>query len=196
MGLLDRLLKKKESLSNCDWCGSDFAGPGIESEGLVYCSEACIEAKNAPAVEPEVRAVHARKQLTLEDARSALATARLELRHFKKVVRESVESNVVVASPTSEGDINNREFDFWRDLDDIRAVLVEAGRDVSEYDAQRQDSMVNSIELRHSADVRGGIGLTGPKIIATKSVTADFAGGNIQRMAEAIEALARALEHS
>jgi hypothetical protein len=194
VGLLDRLFKTKEPQKNCDWCGTDFTGPGVESEGLLYCGEACLAAKEAPAVEPELRSVHAARKLTLEDARAALATARLELRHFKKVVRGSVESNAVIASPTAEGDLNQREFEFWRSLDDIRRALVEAGRDIAEYDAQREGSMVNSIELRHDTALSGGIGLRGPKIVATKTVTADFAGGNIQRMAEAIEALARALE--
>lgn len=193
MGLFDRLFGKKEALTNCDWCGTDFAGAAVESEGLTYCGEACLSAKNAPAKQPELRSVHGAKKMTLEDARGALGTAETELRHFHKVVTRSVEADLIVSSPTAEGDIQQREFEFWRSLDDIRAVLLEAGRDVSGYDAQRERSMVNSIEIRHSSDVSAGIGLRGPKIVQTKTVTADFADGNIDRMGQAIAALRQSL---
>ena len=63
---------KKPSLPNCDWCGTDFEGAGVELDGLVYCSDACIEAKNAPVVERQARSVHAAKKMTIEDAREAL----------------------------------------------------------------------------------------------------------------------------
>ncbi|NJK32407.1 MAG: hypothetical protein HC927_08350 [Deltaproteobacteria bacterium] len=193
MGLLDRLLGKKPPSRNCDWCGVDFTGPGVPVDALVFCSEECRTAEAAPSKPPEIRNVYATKQMTLEDAGDALSTARIELRHFRKVVARSVESEVLLASPDSEGDIQQREFEFWRSLDDVRAVLVREGIDVSGYDALRERSMINSIELRHGAEVSAGLGLRGPKIVVSKSVTADFADGNIERMLGAIEALERAL---
>jgi hypothetical protein len=193
MGLLDRFFSKKPPTTNCDWCGIDFSGPGVKVDDLVYCSEECLSQKQAPAKAPEVRSVHAVKKMTLDDVGPALAIARGEMTHFRRVLNRSVESELSVSSPTAEGDIHQLEFEFWRSLDDVRAALLDAGRDVSEYDALREQSMINSIELRSDSTLGAGVGLRGPKLTVTKTVTADFSDGNMQRMRDAIAALERGL---
>ncbi|MEM7152071.1 MAG: hypothetical protein AAF799_04475 [Myxococcota bacterium] len=189
MGLFGRLFKKKEPLNNCDWCGTDFAEAGTESGGLLFCSAACVEAKDAPAVERTQRAVHQARELTVDEARSALKLARDELVHFAKFLENGLNDDRIDGSPNLEAETNQREFELWRSLDDVRQVAVREQLNVGGYDALRERSVVNTIEIRRDSDVSLGLGLTGPKLRRTSSVTADFAAGNIERMAEAIEAL-------
>lgn len=193
MGIFDRFFAKKEVLTNCDWCGADFPGAGVESGGLVFCTPACVEAKDAPAKASERRDPTKSKKMSLEDARAAIGTARSELQHFKRVLDSAMDSELVAASPTIESEINQREFELWRSLDDIRQACVGAALDVAAYDAQRERSVVNSIEIRHASETNVGLGLGGIKLNRTNSVTADFAAGNIERMRDAISALDRAL---
>jgi hypothetical protein len=191
MGLFDRFFKKEETL-NCDWCGSDFSPPGVESDGMTYCGESCMAAVAAPVREREQRDVHASKQLGHEDIEEAMRISRAELQHFKRKLRDMLGTELVAAAPGAEAEINQAEFEFWRGLDEICAALMRSGANLSDYDELRRWSVQNSIELRESHDASPGIGLGGPKIRVTKTVTADFSDTNIQRMADAISALAAA----
>ena len=189
MGLFDRFFKKKEPLNNCDWCGTDFPEAGIEHGDLLFCSEACVQAKDAPAVERQQRNVHQARELSVDEARSALKLARDELVHFAKFLEDGLNDDLIDGSPNLEAETNQREFELWRSLDDIRQVAVREQLNVGGYDVLRERSVINSIEIRRDSDTSLGLGLTGPKIRRTASVTADFAAGNIERMNEAIDAL-------
>ncbi len=188
MGLFDRFRRK--ALPTCDWCSTEFEGTGIESGGLIYCGQDCLDAAHAPPVEPEKRDVFKRKALTMEDVAQMLERARDEIRLLVRDIEASVQAEAAgVPGAGAEAALQSRELEFWQLLDEVRGILVDHGRDPSAYDPLRSGATLNSIEIRSRQEAGLGVGLRGPGVRVTRTATADFADGNIRRMDEAVRAL-------
>ena len=115
--------------STCDWCGSTFEGEGLTGGAMTFCSQACLDQRNAPAaVEPvEVR------PLSHAMAMSELAIAETEAQHYFDLTRRY---NVNCTQPDFM-ETQHTYIGVWQKLDTLRAFATARGADASGYDGHR-----------------------------------------------------------
>jgi hypothetical protein len=173
--------------STCDWCGCDFEGAGISDGSMTICGEACLEQKNAPAIEPQAapsrRAVRAP---TLAIAQSELTIAAGESQFYENLIQRAM------AASSSEElvDLTHRAHDtyvqFWEHLDLVRMYLDARDAVPPAYDQVRAVSMWKSDSVQSSTDIT-----LGGAIRTTFSAT--FHPENIERARYAVQVMHHAL---
>lgn len=172
------------STKNCDWCGSEFEGDAIEADGLVLCSQACLDLRNAPPRSAPTSDAAGPRVVTHEIAASELSIAIAELELYERLGDEADTSE-----DDDEGDFMRGQeayIGLWRNLATVREYLDTRVEDLDEFDEEHRHWLTTSDSFRTvtSRNYRGQREQIGVAV---------FQPENASRARRAIAALQRAM---
>ena len=156
----------------CDWCGTSFEGEGPSAGEMQFCSQACLDRRNAPAVvEPQPS-----RPLTPSMALSELTIAETEAHYYVELTRRYD----VSCSYSEFAETQHTYIGVWQKLDTLREYAIARGADPRLYDLHRQHFADRPNTWEPS--VHGGDSGGAPHFVSENAWQLLAAAGEIRRL--------------